>query len=76
PRATHALKACSRGENAGETDNRAVIKATLELRHQVATLLGYGNFAELKLDNKMAKTADAVNALLRAVWARAVKRAG
>lgn len=66
----------ARGENDGETDNRAVIRETLALRHQVATLLGYGNFAELKLDNTMAKTAEAVNGLLRAVWARAVKRAG
>jgi len=41
----------------------------------VAKLLGYANFAELKLDNTMAKTPEAVNDLLRAVWARAVKRA-
>ncbi|MBB4575141.1 M3 family metallopeptidase [Rhizobium lentis] len=66
----------ARGENGGETDNRAVIRETLALRHQVASLLGYGNFAELKLDNTMAKTAEAVNGLLKAVWARAVKRAG
>ncbi len=65
----------ARGENAGATDNRGIIRETLALRDEVAKLLGYGNFAELKLDNTMAKTPEAVNDLLRAVWARAVKRA-
>lgn len=65
----------ARGENPGETDNRGVIRETLALRSEVAKLLGYGNFAEMKLDNTMAKTPAAVNDLLRMVWARAVKRA-
>ncbi|WP_454852423.1 M3 family metallopeptidase [Rhizobium binxianense] len=72
-----AFKAwAARGENGGETDNRAIIRETLALRYEVATLLGYGNFAELKLDNTMAKTPATVNDLLKAVWAKAVKRAG
>jgi peptidyl-dipeptidase Dcp len=65
----------ARGENPGETDNRGIIRETLALRSEVATLLGYGNFAEMKLDNTMAKTPAAVNELLRAVWEKAVKRA-
>ena len=65
----------ARGENPGETDNRGVIRETLALRSEVAKLLGYGNFAEMKLDNTMAKTPAAVNDLLRTVWAKAVKRA-
>ncbi|MCV9998046.1 M3 family metallopeptidase [Pararhizobium sp. YC-54] len=65
----------ARGENPGETDNRGIIRETLALRSDVAKLLGYGNFAELKLDNTMAKTPAAVNGLLRAVWEKAVKRA-
>ena len=65
----------ARGENPGETDNRGIIRKTLALRSEVAKLLGYGNFAEMKLDNTMAKTPAAVNDLLRAVWAKAVKRA-
>lgn len=65
----------TRGENPGETDNRGIIRETLALRSNVAKLLGYGNFAEMKLDNTMAKTPAAVNDLLRAVWAKAVKRA-
>ncbi|WP_028747489.1 M3 family metallopeptidase [Rhizobium mesoamericanum] len=66
----------ARGENDGASDNRGIIRDALALRNEVAKLLGYGNFAELKLDNTMAKTPEAVNHLLRQVWAKAVKRAG
>ena len=66
----------ARGENGGETDNREIVREMLALRSEMAKLLGYANFAELKLDNTMAKTAGAVNDLLKAVWGRAVKRAG
>ncbi|PZM09599.1 M3 family metallopeptidase [Rhizobium tubonense] len=66
----------ARGENGGETDNRDTIRETLALRLEKAKLLGYGNYAELKLDNTMAKTPDAVNNLLKTVWAKAVVRAG
>ena len=71
-----AFKAwAARGANAGETDNRGIIRDMLALRNETASLLGYGNFAELKLDNTMAKTPAAVNDLLYAVWEKAVKRA-
>lgn len=66
----------ARGENGGETDNRKIIRETLALRAEKAKLLGYANFAELKLDNTMAKTPEAVNDLLKAVWAKAAARAG
>jgi peptidyl-dipeptidase Dcp len=66
----------ARGENGGETDNRETIQQTLALRLEKAKLLGYQNYAELKLDNTMAKTPDAVNNLLKTVWEKAVVRAG
>ncbi|CAN7327676.1 M3 family metallopeptidase [Rhizobium sp. LjRoot30] len=65
----------ARGANGGDTDNRATVERTLALRAEKAKLLGYENFAALKLDNTMAKTPDAVNGLLRKVWVRAVARA-
>lgn len=65
----------ARGENDGETDNRGIVKDTLSLRSEKAGLLGYANFAALKLDNTMAKTPDAVNGLLMQVWEKAVARA-
>lgn len=65
----------ARGANGGKTDNREIIRETLALRAEKAKLLGYGNFAELKLDNTMAKTPDAVNQLLMTVWSKAAARA-
>lgn len=65
----------ARGENGGETDNRGVIAETLKLRAEKAHLLGFENFAALKLDNTMAKTAENVNGLLMQVWEKARARA-
>lgn len=65
----------ARGENGGETDNRGIIAETLALRAEKAKLLGYENYAALKLDNTMAKTPEAVNGLLMQVWEKAVARA-
>ncbi|MCW5710097.1 M3 family metallopeptidase [Shinella sp.] len=65
----------ARGENHGETDNRGIVRETLALRAEKAGLLGYTNFAALKLDNTMAKTPETVNGLLMQVWEKAVTRA-
>ncbi|WEX77377.1 M3 family metallopeptidase [Sinorhizobium numidicum] len=65
----------ARGENGGETDNRGIIAETLALRAEKANLLGYENYAALKLDDTMAKTPEAVNGLLIEVWEKAVVRA-
>lgn len=65
----------ARGANGGKTDNREIVSETLALRAEKAKLLGYANFAELKLDNTMAKTPAAVNDLLMTVWAKAAARA-
>jgi peptidyl-dipeptidase Dcp len=65
----------ARGENGGETDNRGLIAEMLALRGEKAKLLGYENFAALKLDDTMAKSPDAVNGLLMQVWEKAVARA-
>ncbi|TCN31799.1 M3 family metallopeptidase [Sinorhizobium americanum] len=65
----------ARGENGGETDNRDIIAETLSLRAEKAKLLGYPNYAALKLDDTMAKTPEAVNGLLLHVWEKAVARA-
>lgn len=65
----------ARGENDGETDNRAIVKETLKLRDVRAQMLGYNHFADFKLAPEMAKTPDAVRELLMAVWAPARKAA-
>ncbi|WP_455466275.1 M3 family metallopeptidase [Bartonella sp. B39] len=64
-----------RGENNNDNDNRAIILEILTLRDEKAKLLGYKSFADLKLDNTMAKNIDAVMGLLTPVWERARTKA-
>ena len=40
----------------GELDNRPIVARVLELRREKATLLGYGSFADLVLEDRMART--------------------
>jgi peptidyl-dipeptidase Dcp len=65
----------ARGMNGGTSDNRAIVKETLALRAEKAGLLGYANYAALKLDDTMAKTPEAVNGLLMKVWEKALDQA-
>jgi len=64
-----------RGENGGDTDNSGIVAKTLALRAEKARLLGYENYAALKLDDTMAKTPSAVMALLEPVWDKAREKA-
>ncbi|MBD2439060.1 M3 family metallopeptidase [Nostoc sp. FACHB-110] len=50
--------------SSGELDNNPLIARILELRLELANLLGYKNFAELSLASKMAPNVAAVEALL------------
>jgi peptidyl-dipeptidase Dcp len=65
----------ARGQSGGVTDNRAIIAETLALRSERAKLLGYPTFAHYRLEDAMAKTPEAVAALLDGVWAKARVRA-
>lgn len=65
----------ARGISGGEHDNTGIMRETLALRDEKAKLLGYENFAALKLDNTMAKKAERVDDLLLNVWKKAVKAA-
>ncbi|WP_282048011.1 M3 family metallopeptidase [Sulfitobacter mediterraneus] len=65
----------ARGANGGDTDNRAIAAETLALREERANLLGYGTFADFKLETEMAKTPDAVRGLLMDVWEPAKRQA-
>ena len=57
-----------RGVGDGETNNLDNIKEILDLRLELANLLGYRNYADFKLDDSMAKSSTAVSDLLNAVW--------
>jgi peptidyl-dipeptidase Dcp len=65
----------ARGDGGGPTDNKAIIAKMVALRAERARLLGYATFAHYRLDDTMAKTPDAVRALLDRVWAPARRRA-
>lgn len=65
----------ARGENGGETDNRAVAAEILSLREERARLLGYASFAAYKLEPEMAGKPEAVRDLLMRVWAPAKEKA-
>ncbi len=65
-----------RGANGGKTDNRAILAQIAQLRRERAALLGFSSYAEFSLEDTMAKTPEAANALLRAVWSPAVLQAG
>lgn len=50
--------------SSGELDNNPLIERILELRQEVAQLLGFKTYAELSLASKMAKNVEAVESLL------------
>ena len=61
----------TRGEHAGEHDNRPLIGRILVLRQEQARLHGYATFADYALVDRMARTPQAVDKLLDDVWERA-----
>jgi peptidyl-dipeptidase Dcp len=64
----------SRGDNGDEHDNNALITEILELRNERVQLLGFENYAQWRLENRMAKTPERVLELLETVWPAAVAR--
>jgi peptidyl-dipeptidase Dcp len=65
----------SRGDNGDEHDNNAIITEILQLRDERVALLGYDNYAQWRLENRMAKTPEAAKELMMAVWPAAIARA-
>ena len=51
----HVYRAFNTRATSGEFDNRPLIARILELRRQKAELLGFANFADLNLEDRMAK---------------------
>jgi oligopeptidase A len=57
-------RASELGPSAGSFDNNAIIAEILPLRHELAKLLGFGNFADYALATRMAKSSKQVLAFL------------
>lgn len=64
----------SRGDNGDEFDNNAIIAEILKLRHERVQLLGYKNYAEWRLEDRMAKNPDNAFELMNKVWPAAIAR--
>ncbi|MCV9387868.1 M3 family metallopeptidase [Reichenbachiella ulvae] len=64
----------SRGDNGDEYDNNSLIAEILRLRRERVKLLGYSNYAEWRLQDRMAKTPENAMALMEAVWPAAIAR--
>ncbi len=67
-------KFVNRGDNGGRNDTNATIAEIVRLRDQRATLLGYGNHAEWRMQDTMAKTPAAALSLMNRVWEPAKAR--
>ncbi|WP_462152969.1 M3 family metallopeptidase [Pseudoalteromonas xiamenensis] len=63
-----------RGNNGDEFDNNAVIKQILTLRNERVKLLGYENYAQWRLEDRMAKTPENAMGLMNKVWPAAIAR--
>jgi len=66
----YSTRASDQGPHAGENDNGPLIAEILQLRQELAELLGYANYAELSLATKMAESTDQVLGFLRDLASR------
>lgn len=64
----------ARGDNGDEYDNNELIAQILRLRREKVELLGYSNYAEWRLQDRMAKTPENAMNLMEAVWPAAIAR--
>ncbi len=67
-------RASDQGPDAGRFDNGPVMEEILSLRHEMAQLLGYANYAEVSLATKMADSTDRVMGFLEDLVARSKPR--
>ncbi|SEL86019.1 oligopeptidase A Metallo peptidase. MEROPS family M03A [Colwellia chukchiensis] len=60
----YVTRASEIGPNGGEFDNSPIMTEILALRHELANLLGFSNYAEMSLATKMAKNTTEVLSFL------------
>lgn len=66
----YVTRASDQGPHAGQWDNSEVMVQILALRHELAQLLGFNNYAERSLATKMAELPEHVLAFLKDLAAR------
>lgn len=68
-------RASDQGPQAGQFDNSEIMAETLALRHELAVLLGFKNYAELSLATKMAESPQQVEDFLSDLAAKSLPQA-
>jgi len=63
--AAYCTRASDQGPNAGQFDNGPLINEILDLRQELAQLLGFSHYSELSLAGKMAESTEQVLTFLR-----------
>jgi oligopeptidase A len=63
--AAYCTRASDQGPNAGQNDNGPLMAEILDLRQELARLLGFAHYSELSLASKMAENTDQVLSFLR-----------
>ena len=63
--AAYCTRASDQGPHAGQFDNGPLMAEILDLRQELARLLGFANYAELSLASKMAESSEQVLQFLR-----------
>jgi len=71
----YVTRASDQGPNAGEFDNTELMEQILELRQRLAGLLGFNNFAEYSIADKMAASTDEVLRFIHDLGDRTRQRA-
>ncbi|MGK5090682.1 oligopeptidase A [Deltaproteobacteria bacterium TL4] len=61
----YITRASDQGPHAGQWDNTKIMEELLQLRHELAQLLGHANYAEHSLVTKMAENPDQVICFLK-----------
>lgn len=64
----------ARGNNGDEYDNNKIIKKILKLRDERVALMGYENYAQWRLQDRMAKNPENAIDLMMKVWPAALAR--
>ena len=71
----YCTRASEEGPNAGQWDNGTLIDEILDLRYQMATLLGFANYADYSLATKMVEKPEQVEAFLSELRTKCLPKA-
>ncbi len=66
----------NRGNMENENNNQEIINQLVELRIERSRMLGFDNFAQFALANRMARTVETVESFLKELWEAALPIAG